>query len=60
MATPCELRTHTRADVPFMIHRPGVEPDAVKEYNEESVKEGAFGFTNQTEFMKLLLTGSKQ
>lgn len=57
--TPCELRTHTRADVPFMIHRPGVEPDAIQEYNETSVLKGDFGFTDQTEFMKLLLTGSK-
>jgi len=57
--TPCEIRTHTRDFVPFMITRPGVKPDDVKEYNEFSVKDGEFGFLDQTEFMKVLLSGSK-
>ncbi|MBR8535762.1 cofactor-independent phosphoglycerate mutase [Carboxylicivirga sediminis] len=57
--TPCEIRTHTRDHVPFMIYRPGVAPDKVKEYNEESVSNGVFGFIDQTEFMQVLLSGKK-
>ena len=57
--TPCEIRTHTRDFVPFMIYRPGVEPDLVQEYDEESAKKGGFGSLDQTEFMKVFLSGSK-
>lgn len=57
--TPCEKRTHTRDNVPFMIYRPGVKADAVQVYDEASVKKGAFGFTDQTEFMQLFLSGKK-
>ncbi|MCT4587320.1 MAG: cofactor-independent phosphoglycerate mutase [Carboxylicivirga sp.] len=57
--TPCEKRTHTRDHVPFMIHRPGVAADAVDVYNETSVKKGAYGFVDQTDFMKLFLSGKK-
>jgi len=57
--TPCEKRTHTRDNVPFMIYRPGSEPDDVTVYNEKSVLEGKFGFVDQTDFMKLLLSGKK-
>nr|WP_321410535.1 cofactor-independent phosphoglycerate mutase [uncultured Carboxylicivirga sp.] len=57
--TPCEIRTHTRDFVPFMIYRPGTEPDLVQEYDEESVKKGDVGFLDQTEFMKVFLSGSK-
>ncbi|MBI9060630.1 MAG: cofactor-independent phosphoglycerate mutase [Marinilabiliaceae bacterium] len=53
--TPCEIRTHTRDHVPFLIRRPGVPGDTVQEYNEESVMEGSIGFLNQTEFMLTLL-----
>ncbi len=56
--TPCEIRTHTREHVPFLISRPGVPGDGVQEYNEESVKKGNIGFLNQTEFMKYLLNKS--
>lgn len=57
--TPCEIRTHTRDDVPFMILRPGTEPDAVQEYNEFSTKDGGLGFLDQTEFMRVFLSGKK-
>jgi len=55
--TPCELRTHTRDNVPFMIYRPGNEPDNIEEYDEKTTLNGSYGFVNQTDFMKLLLTG---
>nr|WP_321452096.1 cofactor-independent phosphoglycerate mutase [uncultured Carboxylicivirga sp.] len=57
--TPCEIRTHTRDFVPFMIYRPGVEADSVNEYNEESAKQGGIGFLDQTEFMEVFLSGNK-
>jgi len=57
--TPCEIRTHTRDYVPFMIYRPEVEADSVLVYDESSVKEGAHGFVDQTQFMQLLLSGKK-
>jgi len=53
--TPCEIRTHTRDHVPFLICRPDVPGDSVQEYNEESVTKGSIGFLNQTEFMEFLL-----
>ncbi|TAJ11350.1 cofactor-independent phosphoglycerate mutase [Marinilabiliaceae bacterium JC017] len=53
--TPCNLRTHTRNAVPFMIYRPGSKGDAVKQYNEVSVQKGAFGTIKGSDFMKLLL-----
>ncbi|MCG8578496.1 MAG: cofactor-independent phosphoglycerate mutase [Bacteroidales bacterium] len=57
--TPCEVRTHTREHVPFMIYRPQAAADDVKVYDEQSVKEGAIGFLDQTEFMQVLLSGKK-
>ncbi len=53
--TPCELRTHTHDPVPFMIFHPGVKPDEVKEYNEESVKQGHYGLLKGDGFIKSLL-----
>jgi 2,3-bisphosphoglycerate-independent phosphoglycerate mutase len=57
--TPCEVRTHTRDHVPFMIYHPGSEPDGIEEYNEDSVRNGTLGFLDQTEFMQVLLAGNK-
>jgi len=53
--TPCELRTHVRDAVPFLIARPGVVPDAVMHYDETHVQAGAFGQLQGTAFMKALL-----
>lgn len=50
--TPCELRTHTADPVPFLIWYPGIQPDHVDSYNEESAKEGAYGTLKGDEFMK--------
>jgi 2,3-bisphosphoglycerate-independent phosphoglycerate mutase len=54
-ATPCALRTHTRDAVPFLIYRPGEKPDAIKEFNEETSKQGSYGLLQGDEFMKALL-----
>ena len=55
--TPCELRTHTHAPVPFMIYHPDYKADDVIEYNEESVKKGGFGLLKGDEFIKTFLKG---
>jgi len=52
--TPCDIRTHTRNPVPFIIFKTGAEPDGVADYNEDTVKQGRFGTIYGTEFMKLL------
>jgi 2,3-bisphosphoglycerate-independent phosphoglycerate mutase len=54
-ATPCAVRTHTRDAVPFLICRPGEEPDAIFEFNEETSQQGSYGLLHGAEFMKALL-----
>ena len=49
--TPCELRTHTSEAVPFLIFYPGIEPDGVQTFDEESCKEGIYGVMKENEFM---------
>ncbi len=53
--TPCEIKTHSREPVPFIIYHPGETPDHVLQYNEESVKDGYFGLLQGNEFMKKFL-----
>ena len=52
--TSCNTKTHTSEPVPFLIYRPGKEADKVTEYNEYSVKEGAYGELYGEEFMNEL------
>jgi len=52
--TPCSLRTHTRDAVPFIIYKPGTEPDKIKVYNEKSVEKGYYGTLKGDEFIKEL------
>ena len=53
--TPCELRTHTAEPVPFLIYYPGIEPDGVQTFDEESCKEGIYGVMKENEFMNRFL-----
>jgi 2,3-bisphosphoglycerate-independent phosphoglycerate mutase len=53
--TPCEVRTHVHDPVPFIIYRPGEEPDPVAEYNEWSVEKGFYGILEGDQFIKALL-----
>ena len=53
--TPCHLRTHTSAPVPFVIYRPGQQPDTVQQYDEFSVIEGSYGTLESMQFMQILL-----
>jgi len=54
--TPCAIRTHTRDAVPFIIFRPGEEPDDVTVYDEFSVLRGSYGHLAGNSFMKALLS----
>lgn len=53
--TPCVIRTHTSDPIPFLIYKPGVEPDAVNTYDEFSVLKGKFGILSDDQFMKELI-----
>jgi 2,3-bisphosphoglycerate-independent phosphoglycerate mutase len=53
--TPCAIRTHTHDSIPFVIYRPGDEPDGVDVYNEESAKAGAYGTLAGNGFIRALL-----
>jgi 2,3-bisphosphoglycerate-independent phosphoglycerate mutase len=53
--TPCALKTHTREPVPFIIWKPGMNPDRVEVYDEFSTKEGKFGLLRGDEFIKQFL-----
>ncbi|MCU6768306.1 cofactor-independent phosphoglycerate mutase [Barnesiella propionica] len=53
--TPCRMRTHTSSPVPFIIYKPGVEPDAVQVYDEYSVEGGSYGLLKGDEFIRAFL-----
>ena len=53
--TPCAIRTHTKAPVPFLMYHPGATPDSVTRYDEESVKQGFYGVLEGNQFIKALL-----
>ncbi|MDR0768972.1 MAG: cofactor-independent phosphoglycerate mutase [Dysgonamonadaceae bacterium] len=50
--TPCAIRTHTTAPVPFLICKPGQTPDAIDRYDEFSVRRGIHGLLHGDQFMK--------
>ncbi|MGM0407866.1 MAG: cofactor-independent phosphoglycerate mutase [Bacteroidota bacterium] len=53
--TPCALKTHTREPVPFLVYKPGIEPDEVEVYDEFSVQNGSFGLLKGDEFIQRFL-----
>ena len=53
--TPCAIRTHTHTPVPFLIYKPGQEPDSEPRYAEFSVLDGKHGILEKDEFIKELL-----
>lgn len=53
--TPCALRTHTSDPVPFLMWYPGITPDGVQTFDEETVKEGAYGLLKEDEFISAFL-----
>lgn len=53
--TPCAVRTHTNEPVPFLIYKPGMEPDAVTRFDEFSACAGRYGSLEKDEFIKEFL-----
>jgi len=53
--TPVEMRIHVGQPVPFLIWYRGIEPDEVKQYDEESCVSGSYGLLKLNEFMQTLM-----
>lgn len=53
--TPCAVRTHTYDPVPFVIYKPGIPPDSVTAFDEESARHGVYGTLHNGEFIRALL-----
>ncbi len=53
--TPCEIRTHTRESVPFIIYNPTQRGDSITTYDEFSARDGHYGELSGEEFIKALL-----
>jgi threonine synthase len=58
--TPCRIKTHTSAPVPFVIYKPGETPDDVTHFDEFSARKGIYGLLKGDEFIRLLLTDTRQ
>ncbi|MBQ7517838.1 MAG: cofactor-independent phosphoglycerate mutase [Bacteroidales bacterium] len=53
--TPVALRTHSREAVPFLINAPGITPDSVQAFDEDSCASGSYGRLEGDGFMKALM-----
>lgn len=53
--TPVEIRTHVNEPVPFIIYYPGIQPDGVQVYDEESCIGGEYGMLRLQEFMQTFM-----
>ena len=53
--TPCSVRTHTADAVPFIIHRPGDEPDSVTCYDEFAARKGCYGTLSSDQYIREFL-----
>lgn len=49
--TPIDLRTHTAEPIPFAIWHPGIEPDCVSAFDEDSARQGSYGLLEGDEFI---------
>lgn len=57
--TPISIKTHTMDPVPFSMYSTKGESDTVKQYNEESVKNGVMGTSLGYKFIEKFLEYSK-
>ena len=53
--TPCATTVHTKDPVPFIIYKPGVDPDGVEAYDEFTVQQGSYCLIHGADFIKALL-----
>lgn len=60
--TPCSIRTHTAAPVPFVIYRSDEEAtaDKVRTYDEFAAESGSYGSIKGRQFMKILFENNNQ
>lgn len=53
--TPCEIRTHMKEAVPFLIYHKGIVSDQVDKFSEVDCAKGGYGVLKAKEFMNLFL-----
>lgn len=53
--TPVEMRTHVDEPVPFLVYYPGIKPDSVFCYDEQSCMSGSYGLLRLQEFMEEIM-----
>lgn len=53
--TPCRVKTHTSDPVPFVIYKPGQEPDGIATYSETTAKNGSYGTIGTDDFIRKFL-----
>ena len=54
--TPVAHRTHTNEPIPFLIYRPGIEPDSVETFDEQSCKSGIYGQLEKDGFIRTFMS----
>lgn len=55
--TPCAIRTHTAAPIPFSIYRTNGSSDSVTRFDEFSAGSGSYGLIAGRQFIELFLHG---
>ncbi len=58
--TPCALRTHDPAPVPFLIWGAGTAPAGTEVFSEAAAREGSLGLREGVDLMQLLLGAEDQ
>jgi 2,3-bisphosphoglycerate-independent phosphoglycerate mutase len=53
--TYCRTRTHVNQPVPFLIYKPGEEPDQVRVFDELAAREGSYGLLHDDQFIRAFL-----
>ncbi len=53
--TPVEMRIHVKEPIPFIIWYPGIQPDSVTRYDEESCVSGEYGLLVLDQFMRTFM-----
>lgn len=54
--TPVAHRTHTNEPIPFLIYAPGITPDSVQTFDEDSCKAGFYGNLEKDEFIRAFMS----
>jgi 2,3-bisphosphoglycerate-independent phosphoglycerate mutase len=57
--TPILVGTHTREPVPFAIKIPGIHPDRVEQFDEDSAKNGGYGLVTMESLLSLFISSTQ-